>query len=187
MTNRTDFDLYMWIQAMCVYIEYKLCVYIYRGWFLCVLLQWDLCLYTYICICTYVCIYIIYIYKYQQILHRTSIYVNTHIRCVYTYTHTYVCKYKHTCVDMISLTTNQHIYIYIWIHKYTSDICERAYPYTNIYDTCACVFMLELFKYMYVYKYICNIPTRTNKHRISDTGWRRPIECLHLQVISRKH
>ena len=76
-----------------------------------------------------------------------------------------------------------YIYIYIYIFMYITHrtiplarICIYIYIYTYIH---ICVYI-----YIYIYVYIhIHIHIYTTWY---DTGWRRPIGCLKLQVIFRK-
>ena len=62
--------------------------------------------------------YISYIYMFTSKSLTELAYMQIHMYavCIHTYTYTYVCKYKHTFVD---ITYNKSIYIYVdrYIHE----------------------------------------------------------------------
>jgi len=93
---------------------------------------------------------------------------------MHTGVHTYVCVMTHWLIR-----TYIHTYIRTYIHGLHA--CIHAYMHTCIYAH-ACMHEY-MHTFIHAYMHTC-----THKYRrcILDTGWRRPIRCLKLQVISRK-
>ena len=105
-----------------------------------------------------------YIYIYDTYI-CIYIHMHTHLRVLYIHIHIYVCIYTYVHIYM------KYIYIYIHIHIHTHLRVLNRRPVVR--DDSVTLHQIE----------------PGNSIRIIEqlsTGWRRPIGCLKLQVISGK-
>jgi len=107
--------------------------------------------------------------------------VNTYIYiCIYIYMpHVWTSHLSSTLSSSrIHLHTHTHTYIYTYAHTHT-----YQYEYISIISACNSIYSTSTFSSL-------RIRQRRAKRRIDihkyDTGWRRPIGCLKLQVIFHK-
>ena len=88
---------------------------------------------------------------------------------IFTYVHIYIYSNTHT-----GWRRHKYSWIYIYIQTHIQG-GEKIYTHVYIYIYKHTYRVANTYIHMYIYIY-------TNTH----TGWRRPIGCLKLQVISRK-
>ena len=121
-----------------------------------------------------------YIYEYVYIHISRYIYTIHMMTRELTFQTFYIgrwCKVKHVCIYVYT-----HMYTHIYIHMYVY-ICMHIYVYVFVYIyMCWCV-RVHTYLHMYIYVWYKDIYALV---MTVDTGWRRLIGCLKLQVIFRK-